>query len=161
MGKKWFPLAKKAQYFTSKNKLFLEKLFPPNSNNGFHQQKNSFHSLFPLDRKSISTIRIKDFLKNMFSLNAKVASALKNLRKNKKIGVFQQECGASLKIDFPLISVTISTSRKSLRIKRYCFQWRKTDIPGILVKTVILEYIFQTISRYIYYLAEKDILVGE
>ena len=88
MGKKWFPLAKKAQYFTSKNKLFLEKLFPPNSNNGFHQQKNSFHSLFPLDRKSISTIRIKDLLKNMFSLNAKVASAFKKSRKKIKKLVF-------------------------------------------------------------------------
>ena len=80
MEKKMFSTTRNSQFSTSKNKLFLEKLFPPNSNNGFHLQKNIFDSLFPPDRKSISTIRIKDLLNNMFSLNVKVDSAFKKSR---------------------------------------------------------------------------------
>ena len=88
MEKKVVSTSQNSQFSSSKNKLFLEKLFPPNSNNGFHLQKNIFDSLFPPDRKSISTIRIKDLLKNMFSLNAKVASAFKKSRKKIKKLVF-------------------------------------------------------------------------
>ena len=42
----------------------------------------------------------------------------KYLKKLKKIGVDYQEYGSSLKIDFPLISNTVSASRKNLRIKQ-------------------------------------------
>ena len=42
----------------------------------------------------------------------------KYLKKLKKIGVDWQEYGSSLKIDFPLISNTVSACRKSLRIKQ-------------------------------------------
>ena len=47
---------------------FFENCFPPNSSNGFHEQKNSSDqkTLFPLDRKSGSTSCMKDLLKNAF-----------------------------------------------------------------------------------------------
>ena len=75
---------------------FFENCFPPNSNNGFYQQKNSSDqkALFPLDRKSVSTSWMKDLLKNVFPLYGKVASTLKNLQiseKMQKTGVHQQE----------------------------------------------------------------------
>ena len=63
MEKQWFLLAKIRNFPPAKISFFLEKLFPPNSNNRFHLQKNIFDSLFPPDRKSISTIRRKDLFK--------------------------------------------------------------------------------------------------
>ena len=61
---------------------FFENYFPPNSNNGFHQQKNSSDqkTLFPLDRKSVSTNWMRDLLKNVFPLYREVASTLKHLK---------------------------------------------------------------------------------
>ena len=41
--------------------------------------------MFPLDRKSVSTNRMKDLLKNMFPLYGKVASTLKNLKTSENI----------------------------------------------------------------------------
>ena len=41
--------------------------------------------MFPLDRKSVSTSRIKDLLKNAFPLCRKVASTLKNLKISENI----------------------------------------------------------------------------
>ena len=41
--------------------------------------------MFPLDRKSVSTGRIKDLLKNAFLLYGKVASVLKNLKISENI----------------------------------------------------------------------------
>ena len=41
--------------------------------------------LFPLDRKSVSTIRIKDLLQNAFLLFGNVASTLKNLKISESI----------------------------------------------------------------------------
>ena len=46
--------------------------------------------MFPLDRKSVSTGRAKDLLKNVFPTYGKVASILKNLKTSKnteKVGV--------------------------------------------------------------------------
>ena len=55
---------------------FFENCFPPNSNNAFHLQKNSSDqiTLFPLDKKSVSTRRMKDLLKNTFPLYGKARS---------------------------------------------------------------------------------------
>ena len=66
---------------------FFENCFPPNSNNCFHKQKNSSDqkTLFSLDRKSVSTSRIKNLLKNAFPLYGKVASTLKNLKISENI----------------------------------------------------------------------------
>ena len=54
---------------------FFENCFPPNSNNGFHKQENSSDqkALFPLDRKCVSTSRMKNLLKIAFPLYGKVA----------------------------------------------------------------------------------------
>ena len=70
---------------------FFENCFPLNPN-GFHKEKNSSEKtvLFPLDRKSVSTSRMKDLLENAFPLYGKVASALKilkSLKISKKTGV--------------------------------------------------------------------------
>ena len=46
---------------------------------------------FPLDKKTVSTSRMKDLLKNAFPLYGNVSSTLKNLstsKKNEKIGVY-------------------------------------------------------------------------
>ena len=40
---------------------------------------------FPLDKKSVSTSRMKDLLKNAFPLYGNVSSTLKNLRAAKNI----------------------------------------------------------------------------
>ena len=63
---------------------FLENCFPPNS---FHWQKNRSDQKtpFPLDRKSVSTIWIKDLLENAFLLLGNVASTLKNLKISESI----------------------------------------------------------------------------
>ena len=68
-------------------KSFFENCSPPNSNCGFHLQKNSSDQkqLFPLDRKSISTSQMKDLLKNVFLLYRKIASTLKNLQVSKNV----------------------------------------------------------------------------
>ena len=60
----------------------FENCLPPNSKNCFHQQKSSSDHkvLFTLDRKSVSTSRIKNLLKNAFPLYGKVASTLKSLK---------------------------------------------------------------------------------
>ena len=112
--KKWFPLAKIRNFPLAKISFFLKNYFPPNSNNGFHLQENIFDSLFPPDRKSISTIRIKDLLKNMFSLNAKVASAFKKSRKKIKKLVFFSRNAAVFKNSFsPNFSNSFYQQKKS------------------------------------------------
>ena len=71
---------------------------------------------FPLDRRSVSTSRIKDLLKNAFPLYGKVASILKNLKISEnmeKTGVHQQEYISSLKIGFSQVLIIVSTSRKN------------------------------------------------
>ena len=71
---------------------------------------------FPLDRRSVSTSRIKDLLKNAFPLYGKVASILKNLKISEnmeKTGVHQQEDISSLKIGFSQVLIIVSTSRKN------------------------------------------------
>ena len=86
---------------------FFKTVSPPNSNNGFHWQKNSSNLkvLFPLDRKFVSTSRMKDLLKNVLRLYGKIASTLKNLKISENIektDVHQQEYILFLKIDFPM-----------------------------------------------------------
>ena len=56
--------------------------FPPNSNASFQQQKISSDQkpLFPLDRKFVSTSRVRDLFKKCISTIRKVASSLKNLK---------------------------------------------------------------------------------
>ena len=90
---------------------FLWKLFSSNSNDGFHKYKNNSDqkTMFPLDRKSVCTSRMKDLLKNMFLLYGKVAPTLKNLLKIQKIGAHQQEYGSSLII----VSIIVSSSQKN------------------------------------------------
>ena len=71
---------------------------------------------FSLDRKSVSTSRIKDLLKNAFPLYGKVASILKNLKISEnmeKTGVHQQEHISSLKIGFSQVLIIVSTRRKN------------------------------------------------
>ena len=71
---------------------------------------------FSLDRKSVSTSRIKDLLKNAFPLYGKVASILKNLKISEnmeKTDVHQQEYISSLKIGFSQVLIIVSTSRKN------------------------------------------------
>ena len=71
---------------------------------------------FPLDRKSVSTSRMKGLLKNVFPLYGKFTSFLKNLKIShniEKTGVHSEEYILSLKIDFPKVSVIVSTSRKN------------------------------------------------
>ena len=67
------PLAKLSSFF--------EKLFVPNSYNGFQKQKNNSaqKTPFPIDRKSVYTSWMKDLLKNTFPLSEKVAPTLNNL----------------------------------------------------------------------------------
>ena len=65
---------------------------------------------------------MKDLLQYTAPLLEKAVSTLKNLWKTQKIGVHQQEYDSSLKIDFSLISVVVSTSREKLGIIQYCFQ---------------------------------------
>ena len=59
-----------------------ETQFSSDSYNGFHQQKISSdqNTLFQLDRKSVSTSRVKDLLKSKFQLYGKFASTSKNLK---------------------------------------------------------------------------------
>ena len=66
---------------------FFENCFFGNSNNDFHEQKNSCDkkTLFPIDRKFVSSSRMKDLLKNAFPLYGKVASTLKNLKISENI----------------------------------------------------------------------------
>ena len=61
---------------------FFENCFSPNSNNGFHQQKNSSNqkTLFPRNRKSLFLSRMNDLLKNAFPLHGKALSTLENLK---------------------------------------------------------------------------------
>ena len=99
---------------------FFENYFPTNSNNGFHQQKNSSDqkTLFPLDRKSVSTNWMRDLLKNVFPLYREVASTLKHLKvfeNIEKTGVHQQEYISSLSFFkfFLQVSIIVSTSKKT------------------------------------------------
>ena len=66
---------------------FSEICFPPNSNNGFHQQEKSSvqKTLFPLDRKSFFNTRMKKLLKNAFPLYGKVVCTLKNFKISENI----------------------------------------------------------------------------
>ena len=65
----------------------FENCFPSNSNNGFNWQKISFDqkTSFLLDKKSVSTSRMKDLLKNAFPLYGKVCSTFKNLKISENI----------------------------------------------------------------------------
>ena len=106
------------QLSTSKNKLFLWKLFPliPVIDSTSRKISLIKKTPFPLDRKSVSTSRIKDLLKNAFPLYGKVASILKNLKISEnmeKTGVHQQEHISSLKIGFSQVLIIVSTSRKN------------------------------------------------
>ena len=58
---------------------------------------------------------MKHLLKNAFPLYGKVDFTLKNLKISEnvgKTGVHWQEYISSLKIDFPQVSIIVSTSRK-------------------------------------------------
>ena len=106
------------QLSTSKNKLFLWKLFPliPVIDSTSRKISLIKKTPFPLDRKSVSTSRIKDLLKNAFPLYGKVASILKNLKISEnmeKTDVHQQEYISSLKIGFSQVLIIVSTSRKN------------------------------------------------
>ena len=110
--------SQKISYPIARITSFFENCFPPNFSNAFHQQKNSSDQkvLFLLDRKSVSTYQMKDLLKNVFRLYVKTASTLKSLKISeniKKTGVYQQEYISSLKIDFPQVSIIVSTKRKN------------------------------------------------
>ena len=50
------------------------------SNSTSKKNSSDQKTLFPLDRKSVSTSGMKDLLKNEFPLYGKVASTLKNLK---------------------------------------------------------------------------------
>ena len=50
------------------------------SNSTSKKNSSDQKTLFPLDRKSVSTSGMKDLLKNEFLLYGKVASTLKNLK---------------------------------------------------------------------------------
>ena len=73
--------SRKISFSQARISSFFENCFPLNSNNGFHQQKNSSEQkmLFPLGRNSVHKSRIKYLLKNTFPLYGKAASTLKNL----------------------------------------------------------------------------------
>ena len=71
--------------------------------------------LFLLGAKSASTSWMKDIEKY-------VATIWKSCLYFKKFLKQSVSNGSSLKIDFPLISITVSTSRKNLTIKQCCFQ---------------------------------------
>ena len=106
------------QLSTSKNKLFLWKLFPliPVIDSTSRKISLIKKTPFPLDRKSVSTSRIKDLLKNAFPLYGKVASILKNLKISEnmeKTGVHQQDHISSLKIGFSQVLIIVSTRRKN------------------------------------------------
>ena len=61
---------------------------------------------------------MKNLLKNAFPPYGKVASIFKNLEISEnmeKTGVRWQEFVLSLKIDFPQVSIIVSTSRKNLK----------------------------------------------
>ena len=72
--------SRKVSCLLAKISSFFENCFPliPIM---FPQQKTSSdqETLFPLDRKSVCTSRIKDFLKKKFPLYGKAACTLKNL----------------------------------------------------------------------------------
>ena len=72
-------------------------------------------TLFPLGRNSFSNSWIKDFEKSVTTIRKSCFYFKKSLKKM----VFN---GSSSKIDFYLISIIVSTSRKNLRIKQYRFQ---------------------------------------
>ena len=78
--------------------------------------------LFPLGRKSFSNSWIKDFEKSVTTIWKSCFYFKKSLKKM----VFN---GSFSKIDFYLISIIVSTSRKNLRIKQYHLQQTKNMIP--------------------------------
>ena len=122
----------------SKNKLFLSKLFSLYSSNGFYQQRKSTDQkiLFPLGRKSVCTSRVKDINKYVSSSQKIYFYFKKSLKILKKIGTHQKEYGLSL-IDFPLISLIVSTYRKKLGIKQLTKKQIKTSFSRfqyVLVK---------------------------
>ena len=84
-------------------------------------------TLFPLGRNSFSNSWIKDFEKSVTTIWKSCFYFKKSLKKM----VFN---GSSSKIDFYLISIKVSTSRKNLRIKQYRFQQTKNLIPLARVK---------------------------
>ena len=81
------------------NKLFLWKLFIPNSNNGFYQQQYSSDQ------------------KNIFSITQKIR--LRQVNEGQKNRFPQQEYGLSLKTDFPTNKKHVSTSRNEGLAKKY------------------------------------------
>ena len=77
--------------------------------------------LSSLRRKSFSNSWIKDTEKCIATIQKSCCYLKKFLKK-------LVSNGSSLKIDFPLISIIVSASRKDLRIKQYCFQQTKNLI---------------------------------
>ena len=75
MEKKMISTSQKFSCLLAIIRFFLENCFPPHSN-GFNQQKISSDqkAQSPLDKKSVSTNRMKDLLKNTFPLYGKAAS---------------------------------------------------------------------------------------
>ena len=113
---------------------------------------------FSLYRKSISTSRKMDLLKNTFPVfflyiyiqilykRFHYSEKLLPLSKTLKNGVYYQEYDLYLKIDFPWISIIVFTSRKKLGIKKILFLVDKNSFPLAWMKD-LLKNIFQLKSN--------------
>ena len=101
------------QFSTSKNKLFLSKLFSSNPIMVSTSSKIALTKkiLFPLGAKSVSTSWMKDIEKYVTTIRKSCIYFKKFLKKM----VFN---GASLKTDFYLVSIIVSTSKQNLRNKK-------------------------------------------
>ena len=108
------PLARINSFF--ENCLFLI-MFSTSSKIALTKKK----ILSSLGRKSFSNSWIKDTEKCIATIQKSCCYLKKFLKK-------LVSNGSSLKIDFPLISIIVSASRKDLRIKQYCFQQTKNLI---------------------------------
>ena len=106
-----------------KKLISLKTVCSSNSNNVFYTSEIALTKkiLFSLGRKSVSTSQIKDIEKSIATICKSCCYFKKSLKK-------LVSNGSSLKIDFPLISIIVSASRKNLRIKQYCFQQTKNLI---------------------------------
>ena len=80
-------IRQKIPYLLAITSSFFENCFPPPPLIASTNRKIALvkKKLFPLDRKSVSTIRIKDLLQNAFLLFGNVASTLKNLKISESI----------------------------------------------------------------------------
>ena len=104
-------------------------------------------TLFPIDRNSVSTSQKKDLLKYISTMQKscfRFKNFLKNFLKNLCLlaGIWFVFKSPQSKIDFPLISIIVSTSRKKLGIKQYCFQYKRSSFSLARVKT-LLKNMFQ------------------